>query len=102
MSKKKMTKQKGIALLTVIAILIQIFSPFQVLTGTVKAAQEYPAVPDENGRFVIAKLMYDESDEYMKQDWEEYRVIPINLILVGDISASGYDIALYYDNQINI
>ncbi len=94
----KLQKKKIIGLLTLIIMTIQLFSPYGILIGNVNASS-YTTVPNEDGKFMIIKLMYDENDRLMKQDWEYDRVVQMNLILVGDIPASGYDIALNYDKS---
>ncbi|MCI9177409.1 MAG: hypothetical protein HFJ28_02275, partial [Clostridia bacterium] len=87
--------QRKIAILLIIAILLQLFSPYTQLVGTVKAAITGNTAPD----FKYLVMNVDKSeDAYL--DYEDFGIAHITLELRGNLNFSGFDVAFSYDKNV--
>ena len=93
---KKISINKKVALLLIITLIVQFFSPYTALFNTVQAASEYEdAAPD--GKYLVMNVDKSEDAQY---DYEDYGIVHFTLELRGDLNYSGFDVCFDFDKSI--
>ena len=92
---KTMNTSKKIAILLIITILLQLFSPYGVLINSTQATGAVDQLPE----YKHLVLTIDKcEDAYL--DYEDYGIAHMQLVLRGDVNFSGMDVCFSYDSNI--